>query len=78
MEGRQSILGLFPDMGRKSGHRAGIPRFQEGEGVKITFCGGVVILLCLERFEGAYHFAPPPEHKITNWSPARRTGKFAR
>jgi hypothetical protein len=62
------IVGVFPNMSRKGGHRTGIARFQLGKGLKITLCRGIFVLLASKGLKSAQSFRPAPQNKVADRS----------
>ena len=62
------IISVFPNMGCKTGHRAGIAGFQFGKRLEITLCRGIFVLLATQGLKSAQSFRPTPQNKVTDRS----------
>ena len=63
------IICVFPNMGCKSRHGAGIAGFQFGKRLEITLSRGIFVVLATQGLKSAQSFRPTPQNKITDRSP---------
>jgi hypothetical protein len=68
MKAGELIIGVFPNMRCKGGHRAGIARFQLGKGLEITLCRGICVLLGPEGFESTQCLRLTPQNQVAHRS----------
>ena len=66
VEGRKLIPRVLANVACERGNRTRIARFQLGERVHITFCGGAIVLIFAKRLESTHCLYPASQHKVTD------------
>jgi hypothetical protein len=62
------IIGVFPNVRCKGGHRAGIASFQLGKRLEITLRREIFVLLGSKGLTSAQSFRPTPQNKVPDRS----------